>query len=55
MNFLKKIPLEAGAIFSFIEAIACFACAGINMSVINCILTGVHDENFHGVTLLQKL
>lgn len=47
--------MEAGAIFSFMEAIACFICAGINMSVMNGIFTGLRDENFYYVTLLWKL
>ena len=47
--------LWPGAIFSFMEAIACFICAGVSVSVINCILTGLHDENFHCVTIVETV
>jgi len=47
--------VEAGAIFSFMEAIACSVCAGINVSVRNCALTGFHGENFHYVTIMETV
>lgn len=47
--------MEAGAIFSFMEAIACFIGAAINVSVVNCILTGLYDANFHYVTVVETI
>lgn len=47
--------MEAGAIFSFMEAIACFIGAAINVSVVNCILTGLYDANFHYATIVETI